>query len=467
MNIQPASGKSYFYLNIFRLLGLWFLLLCLSGTTSCTPKADNPQPAQEQKAGYGTPLNPVPTTDNMVMYEVNLRSFSPNKALQAVTQRLDSIQKLGTNVIWLMPIQRQGFLRGVNSPYAIQNYFEVSPEYGDLNDLRNLTDEAHKRGIAVILDWVANHTAWDNPWVINNPEWFTRVGGSIVHPQGTNWTDVADLNFDSMVMRAEMIKAMKYWVTEANVDGYRCDAANYVPFSFWKQAIDSLRLMPNRKLIMLAEGDRNDHLRAGFDISFSWRYYGALKSVFQSGQTAQHLHTTHQTEFAEIPTNKSWLRFTTNHDESAWDATPVTLFGGLSGAFAAFATTAFSGAIPLIYSSQEVGRAEVLPIFSQSLINWNANPNYRLQYQRMMQVYRSHAAYRSPNYNYIGTADVYAIRKIIGTDTALVVVNTRNNNRRFAPPEGWARYNNRFSVGTVMSGDSLLLGGYGVWVGQK
>jgi len=163
-----------------------------------------------------------------------------------------------------MPVHPIGIIKTVNSPYCIKNYKEVNPEYGTLDDLRTLIREAHKRNMAVILDWAANHTSWDNPW-IEHKSWYTQDGsGNIIHPAGTNWQDVADLNFNNSEMRLEMIRSMKYWVLTANVDGFRCDAADYVPFSFWKQAIK----IPNRKLIMLAEGACADHFTAGFQLNF-------------------------------------------------------------------------------------------------------------------------------------------------------------------------------------------------------
>ena len=187
---------------------------------------------------YGEPFSNVPATEDMVMYEVNLRAFSQDGNLAGVQQKLDHLASLGVNVIWLMPIQTNG--GPLNSPYCISNFYEVDEEYGTLTELRNLVDEAHSRNMAVILDWVANHTSWDHPWIDSTGWHTTDAQGNIIHPSGTNWTDVADLNFDHLDLQHQMIDAMRYWVLEANVDGYRCDAADYVPFDFWQKAIDSL-----------------------------------------------------------------------------------------------------------------------------------------------------------------------------------------------------------------------------------
>ncbi len=179
---------------------------------------------------YGTPLTNVPDIDKATIYEVNLRAQSSEGNLQGVISKLQHIKNLGTNVIWLMPIYEQGITNSVNSPYCIKDYMKISAEYGTLSDLRALTDQAHALGMAVIMDWVANHTSWDHPWITEHPEWYSKnSAGQIIIPPGTNWNDVADLNFDQVAMRKAQIDAMKYWVLEANVDGYRCDYADGVP----------------------------------------------------------------------------------------------------------------------------------------------------------------------------------------------------------------------------------------------
>ena len=204
---------------------------------SCDKKEDPVDNETDGYQQYGTPVANIPENEELVMYEVNLRAFSSSGDLQGVENRLDNIAELGVNIIWLMPIQTNG--GPINSPYAISDYYAVDEEYGTLENLRTFIAEAHSRNMLVILDWVANHTAWDNIWLADS-SWYTQdANGTIVHPTGTNWTDVADLNFDNEDMANQMIDAMKYWVLEANADGYRCDAADYVPFEFWKRAIDS------------------------------------------------------------------------------------------------------------------------------------------------------------------------------------------------------------------------------------
>jgi glycosidase len=310
----------------------------------------------------------------------------------------------------------------------------VNPEYGTLEDLRSLVREAHKRKIAVILDWAANHTSWDNPWIANKA-WYTQDGnGNIINPAGTNWQDVADLNFDNSDMRLEMIRSLKYWVLTANIDGFRCDAADYVPFTFWKQAIDSLTAIPNRKLIMLAEGSRADHFAAGFKLNFGWDFFAKNKSVFKSSQSANILYTTHLSEYASIPANSHKLRFTSNHDECAWDDTPLGLFGGKQASMAAFVCSAFMGGVPLIYNGQEVGCAVKLPFFSRSPINWTTNPDMFAEYKLLMNLRAAHPALRSGDLESFADNDIAAFKRETQDDKVVVIVNTRNSAKIFTVP---------------------------------
>lgn len=408
-------------------------LLAFSLIWSCTSESD-PGPSGNGYTYDPTPFAATPAIEDIVLYEVNLRAFSNNGSIQGVIDRLDYLEDMGVNVIWLMPIYPVGQVNSINSPYCIRDYKDIGVEYGDLDDLRRLTTKAHEKGMAVMLDWVANHTAWDHPWITAHPDWYTQDGnGDIVHPPGTNWQDVADLNFDNSAMRAEMIASMKYWVEEANVDGFRCDYADGVPFDFWSQAIDTLRALPNRDLIFFAEGERADHFAADFDLSFGWSFYSAVKNVF-NGQAATVLQSSHNHEYNNTPVGHHWVRFTTNHDESAWDATPMTLFNGRDGALAASVVTVFTGGVPLIYGSQEVGRTPTLPFFSNDPINWSSYPFMREAYERMLTFYAEHPASRAGATSIHTTADVFCIQRLRNNDEILILANVRNSAETFDVP---------------------------------
>lgn len=395
--------------------------------SSCKPDALAPPVAIEPSYNtqYGTPFAGVPATDDIILYEVNLRAFSSTGDLQGVINKLDHLQSLHVNVIWLMPIHPIGAVNSVNSPYSVRDYKAVSSEYGDLATLRALTDAAHARGMAVIMDWVANHTAWDNPWM-SNTSWYTQdANGNVIIPPGTNWADVADLNFDNTDMRSAMIDAMKYWVLQANVDGYRCDYADGVPADFWTEAIASLRSIPNRQLVMLAEGDRTDHYTSGFDMTFAWAYYTQLKNVFQ-GQPAFTINATSANEYLNVPAGKHKLRFTTNHDQSAWEATPPTLFGGVDGATAATVAQVFMRGVPLIYTGQEVGRLTTVPFFSNSPIDWSANLAMVNNYRAIYSIYAGSEAARKGSVTLYAANDAILVERIFNGEHLLVVVNVRN-----------------------------------------
>ncbi|MDD5507680.1 MAG: alpha-amylase family glycosyl hydrolase [Bacteroidales bacterium] len=404
---------------------LLFLLIVLLLLASCKKdpeeKVNPPQP--EDTSSFI-----VPKTEDIVMYEVNIRALSTTGDLQGVTGRLDEIHKLGINVIWLMPIHPVGQVNSVNSPYCVQNYKEVNPEFGTLKDFKDLVSKAHEMDIAVIIDWVANHTSWDNPW-ISNKDWYTQDGsGNIVHPAGTNWLDVADLNYDNAQMRLSMIEAMEYWVNTADIDGFRCDAADFVPFSFWQQALTDLKSGQEKELILLAEGSRPDHFTAGFQMNYSWDFYNKLKGVFIQNQAASGLFTVNENEYKNIPSGRHKLRFTTNHDESAWDATPVSLFNGKQGALAASVIAIYLKGIPLLYGSQEVGVSDNVPFFEHSTIDWDQNPDMFGEYEKILTFYNASETARIDSIAELKTfsnKDILAFLRTNNQEKLFVMVNTR------------------------------------------
>lgn len=399
--------------------------------TSCKKeepgKTDNNNTVKPPKSysQYGDPFSNMPENEDVVMYEVNLRAFSSTGNLTGVTERLEDIKDLGINVIWLMPIHPIGEINSVNSPYSIKNYTAVSPEFGTLADLRELTTEAHIRGMAVIMDWVANHTAWDHTWIAKQGWYTTDIDGNIISPPGTNWQDVAELNYADSAMRLAMIDAMKYWILEANVDGFRCDYADGVPAGFWKQAMDTLFSIPGRNLLMLAEGSRLDHFSSGFDLMYGWDFFTALKNIF-SGQPAGNLFTIRNNELLNVPSGKYRLHYTTNHDESAWNSPPPVLFNGLKGSVAVSVSMIFAGGVPLFYTGQEVGRQDNTPFFSNSPVDWNMNPEMLEEYKEIMSFYTISKAARQGNLKSFPSTNVLCFTKTLEDEEILVLVNVRD-----------------------------------------
>ena len=410
-------------------LGVIFYL-CL--IFSCDKEEDMIVCEAESYQQYGTPMTNIPENSDLIMYEVNLRAFSSGGDLQGVQNRLDNIAELGVNIIWLMPIQTNG--GPINSPYAISDYYTVDQEYGTLENLRTFILEAHSRNMLVILDWVANHTAWDNTWMADS-SWYTQdANGTIIHPAGTNWTDVADLNFENEDMVNQMIDAMKYWVLEANADGYRCDAADYVPFEFWKRAIDSLRAIPNRDLVLFAEGARNDHFEAGFDLNFDWSFYSRTVDIFSNSTNANYLGNQHQITYGLVPQGNEKVRFTTNHDQCAWDGTAIDIYGGLDASLAAFAATLFYPGVPLIYTGQEIGWNIQIPFFSNSTINWNYGVSTLENYKKLMSVYSANEEFRTGGLIDFSSSDIICVNRFINGNSAWCMVNSKNTISSFYLP---------------------------------
>lgn len=387
-----------------------------------------------------------PALTEMVMYEINLRAFSNPPGFSGVEGRLDELVELGVNTLWLMPIFPVGQENSVGqlgSPYAVANYTEVNPEFGSMETFQSLVDAAHARGIAVILDWVANHTAWDNPW-ITQTDWYTQdAAGNIIIPPGTNWNDVADLNFDNQAMQLAMIDAMRFWIAETGIDGFRCDAADMVPFGFWEQALDSLHKEFGTDLIMLAEGARADHFTAGFDLNYGWSFYGSIKNVIVNNYDINTLYTTHLAETSLLDPGKYKLRFTTNHDESAWDAPPAELFGSQDAAIAASVITIFMGGVPLIYNGQEVGLDQNLPFFSADPIDWTAHPEVFNTYQRLIGLFNDHLALRYGSLTWLdsGYHTATFLRSFEGEEW-LFIVNPKSISMNYSLPaevalSGW------------------------------
>jgi glycosidase len=387
-----------------------------------------PETPDEPKQ-FGVPFSAVADPGNVVLYEVNIRAFSESGNFQGVIDKLDHIKEMGFNTIWLMPINPVGQIRsagGLGSPYSVKNYLEVNPEFGDLAKLRELVQGAHDRKMSVIIDWVANHTSWDNEWM-SNKSWYTQdASGNIIIPPGTNWQDVAELNYDNTDMRKAMIHALRYWVLEANVDGFRCDAVDFVPTDFWKQALDELKSIPQRKLILLAEGGKKENFSAGFQMNYAWDFYNNMKQVYTAGKPATSIFTTHEAEYNSIPAGAFKLRYTTNHDESAWEATPVEIFGGTNAALSASVITIFTSAAPLIYSSQEVGRSEKLSFFTHDAIDWDANTEMNQQYEKLFAIYNQTDVFTKGDLHYYQNDDVAVFTRKSNNEEYLVLVNVRN-----------------------------------------
>jgi len=402
----------------FLLIAIVLLACNKSGSTA--PPVVTTDPSQ-----YGTPFANVPASADAIIYQVNIRPFSAEGDLKGVTARLDSIKSLGANVVYLMPIHPVGIFRGINSPYCIRDYKAVAPEFGTLNDLRALVDGAHSRNMAVMMDWVANHTSWDHAWT-SNKSWYQQdAAGNIMNPPGYN--DVAQLNFNNADMRKAMIDAMRYWVFAANVDGFRYDFADNVPYDFWTQTVTSLRSITSHKLLLFAEGARDDHFNAGFQWKFGFRFYDVLKETYGQNKSATGIHVLNAGEFTNSNAESQVVRYTTNHDVNGSDGTPMDLFGGIVGSMSAFVVASMMKGIPMVYNGQEVGTPFRIPFpFTTAKINWSLNPDVTAEYKRILAFRNSSAAIRGGQLQAYSSDDVCAFTKEKDSEKVLVLANTKN-----------------------------------------
>ena len=440
-------------------------LLFIAGALCCTSLFLQAQDSNTLKdpAQYGKPYTHVPDTRDAAIYQVNMRAFSNTGDLKGVTARLDSIKALGINVIYLMPVYPVGKLKSVNSPYCISDYTAVGQEFGTLNDLRALVDGAHSRNLAVMMDWVGNHTSYDHAWTKNKSWYLQDSAGNIISPPHMGWNDVAQLNFKNQDMRSAMIKAMKYWVLAANVDGYRCDYADGPPFDFWKQAIDTLRRIPHHKLLFLAEGHRSDHYTAGFDYNFGFQFFGNLKGIYSRNKSVNTIDSLNISDFKGTKEGQEIVRYVTNHDVNGSDGTPLDLFGGKTGSMAAFVVIAYMKSIPMIYNGQEVGTPYRLTFpFTGKKIDWSLNPDVTAEYKKVIAFRNRSNAIRRGNLQSYSSNDVCAFTKSYGKDKVVVLSNLRNKEVTYTIPATLANssWKNAFTGGSTQLKNTLTLSPY-------
>lgn len=378
----------------------------------------------------------IPKRSDAILYQINIRAFSEKGNLKGILPRLDSIKNLGVNVIYLMPTYPIGKVNSVNSPYCIRDYKQVNEEFGNLEDLKALIDSIHAKKMAVLMDWVANHTSFDHSWIKNKSWYLQDSTGNIVSPPGTGWVDVAQLNYKNMEMRAEMISSMKYWVLNANIDGFRCDYADGPPFDFWKQAISALRSIPDHQLLFLAEGKRSDQYKAGFDYNFGFAFFENLKAIYSKNKSVKSIDSLNISDHKGASNGQQIVRYTTNHDVNGSDGTPEDLFGGEKGAMAAFVVAAYMNSIPMIYNGQEVGTPFKLVFpFTSSKIDWSLNPGITAEYKKIIALRNSCEALRSDEVKTYSTDDICAFTKAKGHDTIFVLSNLRNKQIEFTIPK--------------------------------
>ena len=316
---------------------------------------------------------------NLSIYEVNVRQYTNSGTFAEFETHLDRLQSLGVGILWFMPIHPIGVvnrLGTLGSYYSVKDFYGVNSEFGTLEEFKSLVDSIHAKGMYVLMDWVGNHTSWDNELTITHPEWYVTDGqGNFVPPPGTNWTDVIQLDYSQQGLRDYMIDVMKFWINETGIDGFRCDAVSFMPIDFWTEAITELKSL-KPEILMLAEDDDTEYHSAGFDMTYGWGYHGfgsgLLNNIVAGTNNANHLNGYVNNENASFPLSHYRLYFTSNHDENSWYGTVFEQFGNAAEAFIVLTSTFRS--MPLIYSGEEAGLNQRLLFFDKDQIIWQPHP---------------------------------------------------------------------------------------------
>ena len=313
-------------------------------------------------------------TKDAVIYQVNTRQYSQGGTFKAVEADLERIKSLGVDILWFMPIHPIGETKrkgSLGSPYAVKDFQAVNPDLGKLEDFKSLVDAAHDQDMKVIIDWVANHTAWDNPLITEHPEYYTRnENGEMQHPPETDWFDVADLDYSQSGLRDYMTESLLYWVRDVGIDGYRCDVAGMVPTNFWNSVRPKLDAI--KPVFMLAEWQEPALHEKAFDASYAWRWKEIMQDIVKGKADARDIAGYYTDYQQNWPKGAMRMAYTENHDQNTWDGTTDEIYGDALGA--AMALSFVGDGIPLIYNGQEANHQTRLAFFEKDLINWQDHP---------------------------------------------------------------------------------------------
>jgi glycosidase len=311
-------------------------------------------------------------TKNSVIYEVNIRQFTPEGTFNAFATHLPRLKELGVDILWLMPINPIGVKNRkepLGSYYSVKDYLDVNPEFGNLADFKTLLAKAHELGFHVIIDWVPNHSSWDNKLTIDHPDWYVKDStGSFIPPIGFDWTDVIQFDWKKVELQNYMIDALKFWVT-LGVDGFRVDHPHITPYEFWERS--RIELNKIKPVFMVAENeDQTDFMKNGFDMSYAWELHHLMNRIAQGKDSVKSLTKYYDKEWSVFPKSVYRMVFMDNHDENSWNGTINSRMGAAQDAFAVFTFT--TQGVPLLYNGQEACLAKSLRFFERDTIKWDS-----------------------------------------------------------------------------------------------
>ena len=373
--------------------------------------------------------------ENAIIYEANIRQYSPEGTFNAFAKDIPKLKKLGVKVLWLMPIHEIGMKnrkakgdvsieaitdtvekkKYLGSHYSIKDYRSLNANYGTKEDFQKLVNEAHKNGIYVIIDWVANHTSWDHDWITQHPDYYTRdKAGKMIAP--FDWTDVAELDFNNKNLRKAMLDDMKYWLTEFNIDGFRCDVAGEVPTDFWDNATTELNKI--KPVFMLAEAEKADLMVKAFDMQYGWEAHHVLNGIAQGKKTVKDWDNYVIKIDSVFQKDDIFMNFTSNHDENSWNGTEYERMGDAVEVFAAM-TFAIPG-MPLIYNGQEYDLNKRLRFFEKDTIPHTVG--------KMGAIYEKLGKLKVENEALHGGKNAASYTRIVTSDDTAILAFERSKN---------------------------------------
>jgi len=373
-------------------------------------------------------FTPVAWVHHTNIYEVNIRQYSHAGTLNAFAEHLPRLKDMGVETLWFMPLQPIGKLNrkgALGSYYSISNYVSLNPEYGILDDFKLLVEEAHRYNMKVIIDWVANHTSWDHVWTQTHPGFFSKNEYGDFRPPYPDWADVIHLNYENKELWLAMVNAMKFWVKNFDIDGFRCDMAHLVPLDFWEFA--RTELDNEKKLFWLAETEEPNYHEV-FDASYTWEFLHAMESYWKRETNIHGLDAVLRRYENAFPKNAIRMFFTSNHDENSHSGSEYERMGNAAKAFAVLCAT-WNG-IPMIYSGQELPNSQRLRFFEKDEIQWTGNFGLHNFYKTLLELHRDHPALCAADENVrtyrISTSEdekIFSYMRKTGEREVLVILN--------------------------------------------
>ncbi len=422
----------------FKLLPVFVMAVFIAGSCQEDKKSSTTAAVSATDSLSGPVDSGAKWWANSNIYEVNLRQYSKEGTINAFSRSLLRLKEMGVEILWFMPVTPIGIegrkmdTTQLGSYYAVRNYKGFNEEYGTMDDWKAFVEQAHSLGFKVITDWVANHSAPDNPWIKSHPQFYEKDStGKFAF--SFDWSDTRNLDYSNRELRDSMTAAMKFWITETGIDGFRCDMAGEVPIDFWKDCIAALRMV-KPDLFMLAEGEKPELITAGFNVSYTWQAMHAMKDLYNGTRKLPYFDSILNANIQSHPTDAARLFFTSNHDENSWNGTEYEKYGKAARTFAVFSST-FAQAIPLIYSGQELPNKNRLKFFVKDSIRWTGKYDMAAFYKTLLTLRKTNPALATDaSYRRLPTSYDEAILAYLREKDgrkAVVILNLSNRMQQF------------------------------------